>query len=129
MARSSAPRAPRLTQMGLAAKPRETPAQILAREQLVTLLVSEARDLAIVSELKVGVDVALSGQTDNTVPPPDLMGEAMRGALLAGGAAEAARCQRGGPGTCREGSDIRPAAARIRRASVIRVTRVLTLEV
>jgi alanyl aminopeptidase len=83
--------APRLAQMGLAAKPEETPAQSLAREQLVTLLVSEARDPAVVSELKGSVEVALTGGAGSAAPEPELMGEAMRAALLVGGAPMADR--------------------------------------
>ncbi len=78
--------APRLAQVGLAAKPKEPPATALAREQLSMLLVTEARDASTVASLAAGAQARLDGNAQTTLPP-EVAGEALRAGLIAGGAA------------------------------------------
>jgi len=81
--------APRLMQLGLAARRDEPASDALARERLATLLVTEGRDPAAISALAKAADVYLSG--DATALPPELIAEGMRAGLLSGGPAFADR--------------------------------------
>jgi alanyl aminopeptidase len=73
----------RLPPLGLVAKHGEAPSDALARERLVTLLVTEGRDPATIAALAKAADSYLSG--DTSALAPELIAEAMRAGLLAGG--------------------------------------------
>jgi alanyl aminopeptidase len=75
--------APRLAPLGLVAKRDETPSDALARERLATLLVTEGRDPGTITSLAKAADSYLSG--DTAALAPEIIAEAMRAGLLAGG--------------------------------------------
>jgi alanyl aminopeptidase len=81
--------AARLTPLGLAAKHNEAASDALTRERLVTLLVSEGRDPVTISALAKADDAYLSG--DKGALAPEIIADAMRAGLLAGGPAFADR--------------------------------------
>jgi alanyl aminopeptidase len=79
---------PRLAPLGLASKPGESVANALLREQLVTLLVEEGRDPALMTQLaKAAQTFVSSGGKDLGGIAPELAGEAMRAGAMSGGTA------------------------------------------
>jgi alanyl aminopeptidase len=79
---------PRLVPLGLASKPGESVANSLLREQLVTLLVEEGRDPALMAQLtKAAQTFVSSGGKDTGGIAPELTAEAMRAGAMSGGAA------------------------------------------
>ncbi len=79
---------PRLAPLGLAAKPGESVANSLMRQQLVTLLVEEGRDPALMAQLtKAAQTFVSSGGKDTGGIAPELSGEAMRAGAISGGPA------------------------------------------
>ena len=79
--------APRLVPLGLAAKPGESVASSLMREQLVTLLVEEGRDPVLMAQLaKAAQTFVNSSGKDTGGIAPELAGEAMRAGAMSGGA-------------------------------------------
>jgi alanyl aminopeptidase len=81
--------APRLVPLGLGAKRDEAPSDALARERLVTLLVTEGRDSETITSLAKAADSHLSGNA--AALAPEIIADAMRAGLLAGGSAFADR--------------------------------------
>ncbi len=80
--------APRLTAIGLKARPGEMPAAALAREALASLLVEEAHDPATTATLaKAAQDYLSSGGKDFDGLPPELLREALRAAVMSEGPA------------------------------------------
>jgi alanyl aminopeptidase len=75
--------ASRLAPLGLAAKHGEAASDALARERLVTLLVTEGRDRDTIAALAKAADGYLFG--DTAALAPEIIGEAMRAGLLSGG--------------------------------------------
>jgi alanyl aminopeptidase len=79
--------APRLNQIGLAAKPGETVGTALLRETLVQLLVEEGRDPSLIAQLSKAAHVYLaSGGKDDGGIAPEIVQEAMRAGVMADGA-------------------------------------------
>ncbi|HEY1708307.1 MAG TPA: M1 family metallopeptidase [Rhizomicrobium sp.] len=78
---------PRLAAVGFAEKPGEAPSTSLEREYLGGLMVGEARDPATIAALAKAVEpfVASAGADRNGIAP-DLLADAMRAGVLAGGA-------------------------------------------
>ncbi len=76
--------APRLETVALSPKRNESPSEALAREKLVALLVTEARDARTIASLAKAADAYLSG--DLNALPPEIVADAMRAGLLSGGA-------------------------------------------
>jgi alanyl aminopeptidase len=78
----------RLALLGLAAKPGESVANALMRENLVTLLVEEGRDPVLMAQLtKAGQTFVNSGGKDTGGIAPELSAEAMRTGAMSGGTA------------------------------------------
>jgi alanyl aminopeptidase len=79
---------PRLASLGLAARPVESVANTLLRENLVNLLVEEGRDPALMAQLtKAAQTFVSSGGKDTGGIAPELAGEAMRAGVISGGPA------------------------------------------
>jgi alanyl aminopeptidase len=78
---------PRLKAVGYSEKPGEAPATMLAREFLAGTVVSEARDPATIAALAKAVQpyVASAGKTTGGLAP-DILSDALRAGVLAGGA-------------------------------------------
>ncbi|HEY1838509.1 MAG TPA: M1 family metallopeptidase [Rhizomicrobium sp.] len=78
---------PRLAPLGLASKPGESVANALLRENLVTLLVEEGRDPALMAKLTTAAQTFVSSGGKNTGGiAPELAAEAMRAGAISGGA-------------------------------------------
>jgi alanyl aminopeptidase len=77
---------PRLTPLGLAAKPDEAPADTLLRQYLVTLLVEEGNDRALIAQLTKAAHVYLvSDGKDLGGIAPELVQEAMTAGVVSEG--------------------------------------------
>ncbi len=78
---------PRLTALGLAAKPDEPPADALLRQYLVTLLVEEGNDPALIAQLTRAAHVYLVSEgKDLGGIAPELVQEAMTAGVISEGA-------------------------------------------
>lgn len=76
--------AKRFQELGIQARGSEDTTTTLAREWLASLMVSEAHDAAATSELAAAANSYLSGNL-STAPAPEVLGEALRAGLMAGG--------------------------------------------
>jgi alanyl aminopeptidase len=84
--------APRLKEVGIAAKKTDTVATALLRQRLVELLVDEGRDPALMAQLTKAANTYLaSGEKNLGGIPPELLREAMRAGVISGGPAFADR--------------------------------------
>ncbi|MBS0277638.1 MAG: M1 family metallopeptidase [Proteobacteria bacterium] len=78
---------PRLAQLGLAARPNESPADALMRQYLVEILVEEGSDPALIAQLSKAADSYLaSNGANNGGIAPELLQEALRAGVMSEGA-------------------------------------------
>jgi alanyl aminopeptidase len=79
---------PRLQQLALTARAGEPVTDSLMRQYLAQVLVEEGRDADVIAALaKSGQTYIASGERDSGALPPELLQEAMRAAVMSGGAA------------------------------------------
>jgi aminopeptidase N len=82
--------AKRFFALGIRGATADDAATTLARRWLATLMVSEARDVSVITDLASAANAYLAGKPD-AAPAPELLGEAMRAGVITGGAPFAAK--------------------------------------